>query len=54
MTRKYYSEPELEVKKYALAQSSFITTSDPGDIDPTDPDGNDTDLNEKDPYDYFG
>lgn len=53
MTRKYYSEPELEIKKYALAQSSFITTSDPGDIDP-DPDNNGNDLHDKDPYDYFG
>ncbi len=50
--RKFYSEPEVEIKQYALAQGSYITTSD---LNEKNPDGNDKDLEDKDTYpDYFG
>lgn len=51
--RKFYSEPEVEIKTYALAQGSYITTSDLDGTDTTD--SNDKDLENKDEYnDYFG
>lgn len=49
--RKYYSEPEMEIKKYALAQKSYITTSD---IENPDSNDNDNDLHKDDKIDYFG
>lgn len=48
--KKYYSQPELEIRRYALAQSEYVTTSDLDDniID------NGNDLNKDDKYEYFG
>lgn len=49
--RKYYSEPVMDVKKYAMAQTIYMTTS--GDLDPESPDENNKDLGNGDGYDYF-
>lgn len=44
--KKYYSEPELEIRIYACS-SDQITTSDPEHKD-------DNDLHKDDEFDYFG
>lgn len=46
MMKKYYSEPELEIRIYACP-SDQITTSDPEH-------NNGNDLNKDDEFDYFG
>jgi hypothetical protein len=42
-----YSEPEIEIREYALAANRVFTDSDPTG-------NNDNDLNNDDEYDYFG
>ena len=44
--RKYYTEPELEIRKYKMASDS-VTTSDPAENEKND-------LNKDDEFDYFG
>ena len=43
--KKYYSEPELEIRKYNLIDDVCATDSDPD---------KDKDLHDEDEYDYFG
>ena len=43
--RKYYTHPELEIRKYTMLANS-VTTSDPA-VNP------DNDLNKDDNVDYF-
>ena len=43
--RKFYTEPEIELRKYLVSED--ICTS------PSNPDG-DKDLHDEDEYDYFG
>lgn len=45
--KKYYSEPELEIRKYEFVEGSVLTASQPE----TDTDNN---LNDDDEYDIFG
>lgn len=53
--KKFYSEPEMEVRVYSLAQSVCTEPSNPGDLNPIDPDDNKNDLNKDDYYGgYFG
>lgn len=42
-----YLEPEIEIRKYALATDKVFTDSDPSG-------SNDNNLNNDDDYDYFG
>lgn len=44
--RKFYSEPDVEIRKYSVT-SRLLTTSDPENNE-------DNDLNTDDNYDYFG
>lgn len=46
--KKYYSEPELEIRSYTLCQGTVLTTSTP-EIG----DGSGTDLGDDDKYDVF-
>lgn len=47
--RKYYSEPELEIRNYSLFQGTVLTTSTPESGD-----GNEeVDLGDDDVYDPF-
>lgn len=46
--KKYYSAPDMEIRKYSLLDSNYaITTSFTGN-------GEDKDLNTDDTVDYFG
>ena len=42
--KKFYSEPEAEIRKYVISQDVCTTPSNPG---------NEDDLNKDDSYDYF-
>ena len=42
-----YTEPEIEIREYALAVNAVFTESDPSSSD-------DNNLNNDDEYDYFG
>jgi hypothetical protein len=44
--KKFYSEPELEIRKYSLSGNGVVTASNP------DTDGGD--LNKDDTYNLFG
>ncbi len=44
---KKYTEPEIEIRKYAVSAGNVFTESDPSG-------NNDNDLNNDDEYDYFG
>lgn len=54
LMRKYYSEPEMEVKKYTLAQKSYITTSDLEGSGGDGNNGNGIEPGDGDRIDYFG
>jgi hypothetical protein len=45
--KKCYSSPELEIRKYAVAQSEYVTTSNVEE-------NKDNGLFNDDKYDYFG
>ncbi len=44
---KKYTEPEMEIRAYAVAAGKVFTDSDPESQ-------NDNDLHKDDEYDYFG
>lgn len=46
---KNYSNPVIEIKKYKLSSSQYVTTSDLE----TDENGSNKDLNTDDKYEYF-
>jgi hypothetical protein len=43
--RKFYSEPELEIRKYIVSEDVCTNPSNPDD---------NKDLHDEDEYDYFG
>lgn len=45
--RKFYEQPDLQIRNFKLNDSQFITTSDPEHNE-----GND--LHKDDEFDYFG
>lgn len=45
--RKFYEQPDLQIRRFHLSDSQFITTSDPENSDKND-------LNKDDEFDYFG
>lgn len=49
MMKKYYSEPELEIRNYALFQGDVLTVSTPE----VGGGGENPDLNDGDDYDPF-
>lgn len=44
--KKYYTQPELEIRKYVFIEGSVLTTSQP-EVD------TDNNLNDDDEYDIF-